>query len=36
MVRVMVGFRVIGLDSDCVVRVRLGFRYRVLGCRKRT
>ena len=33
MVRVRVG---LGLGSDCGARVRLGFRYMVLGCRKCT
>ena len=35
MFMVRVGFRV-GLGSDCRARVRVGFRYRVLGCRKCT
>ena len=35
MVRVRVGLG-LGLWSDCGARVRLGFRYRVLSCRKCT
>ena len=32
---VRVGFTLgLGLGSDCGARVRVGFRYRVLGCRE--